>query len=68
KDIQPHWPGVFTEDIDGVIFTPAGVPDNQPGPKIYFFKGAQYIRLDVASVQADGGYPKDIASEWHGLW
>ena len=68
KDIQPSWPGVFAKDIDAVILTPAGVPDNQPGPKLYFFKDTQYVRFDVASFQIDDGYPKDIASAWHGLW
>lgn len=33
--------------------------------KIYFFQGHQYIRM--TGTRMDGGYPKPIAGNWHGL-
>lgn len=32
--------------------------------KIYFFNGEQYTRFDISLVQADSGYPLDIAQFW----
>lgn len=68
KDIASHWPGVFNQDIDAAIFTPAGVPAVQSTPKIYFFKGSEYIRFDVANRKADAGYPREIPDNWRGIW
>src|SRR5689334_16052762 len=36
--------------------------------KAYFFRGAEYIRYDIASDRADPGFPKPIAGNWPGLW
>jgi hypothetical protein len=37
--------------------------------KVYFFKGGEYTRFDIAADKADPGYPKTISSEtWNGLW
>jgi hypothetical protein len=35
--------------------------------KLYFFKGNQYIRFDIASNTVDQGYPKRIAEGWPGV-
>jgi type 1 glutamine amidotransferase len=36
--------------------------------KVYFFKGNQYLRYDIATDRADAGYPKFINNEtWPGL-
>lgn len=34
--------------------------------KLYFFRGAEYIRYDWALDRADPGYPKSIATYWPG--
>ena len=36
--------------------------------KIFFFKGAQYLRYDMKTNRVDDGYPKPIARNWIGLW
>ena len=36
--------------------------------KAYFFKGSEYVRVDLATKEADPGYPKPIAGNWKGLW
>jgi len=55
------WPGmIWTDGIDDVI--------NWGNGKLYFFRGDQYIRYDIADDRADGGYPKKINSQtWQGL-
>jgi hypothetical protein len=48
--------------------TPEVVQEKAKG-KIYFFKGSEYIRFDIAADKADPGYPKTISSAtWNGLW
>ena len=36
--------------------------------KAYFFKGNQYIRVDLATKKADSGYPKPVKGNWCGLF
>jgi hypothetical protein len=38
-----------------------------PNSKAYFFRGAQYIRYDIAKDKADPGYPRAIAGAWPGF-
>ncbi len=36
--------------------------------KIFFFKGSQYLRYDIAKKRVDAGYPKPIDNRnWPGL-
>jgi hypothetical protein len=61
--IADQWPGLadlgFGSDLDAAVLWPNG--------KAFFFKGDQYVRFDVASDQADAGYPQPIADGWAGL-
>jgi hypothetical protein len=60
--IAGNWPGFpsnFTHDIDAAIVWPNG--------KAYFFKGAEYIRYDIATDRVDTGYPLSIAGHWPGF-
>jgi len=61
--IGAQWPGLsaagFDRDIDAAV--------NWGNGKVYFFKGAQYLRYDVAKDKADDGFPKPIAGNWPGL-
>lgn len=36
------------------------------GPWIYFFRGGEYLRFDIAANRVSDGYPKPIADYWHG--
>ena len=61
--IAGNWPGfppAFQEGVD------AEVVWNQQ--KVYFFKGNQYLRYDIAADRVDPGYPLLIAGHWPGLW
>jgi hypothetical protein len=35
--------------------------------KVYFFKGAEYIRYDIYADRADDEWPKRIVDEWNGM-
>jgi hypothetical protein len=59
-DWQACFPTHFADSIDSAVTW-----DNR---KLYFFSGSQYVRYDLDSDQADEGYPKDIATNWPGLW
>jgi hypothetical protein len=62
KPIAGNWPGVpasFASGIDAAIAWNNG--------KAYLFKGANYLRYDIAGDKVDAGYPKSIASNWSGL-
>jgi hypothetical protein len=61
--IAGNWPGFPATFATGVN---ADVVWNNG--KVYFFKGTQYIRYDIASDKVDPGYPKPIAGNWPGLW
>lgn len=61
--IAGNWPGfppAFQEGVDAEV-----VWSHQ---KVYFFKGAQYLRYDIAADRVDAGYPLPIAGHWPGLW
>jgi hypothetical protein len=36
--------------------------------RIYFFRGAEYIRYDFVADRADPGYPRNIADWWPGVF
>jgi hypothetical protein len=38
-----------------------------PNGNVYFFKGSQYDRYNVAEDKVDAGYPKPIAGNWPGF-
>lgn len=61
--IAGNWPGfppAFEEGVDAEV-----VWNHQ---KVYFFKGDQYLRYDIAADRVDPGYPLPIAGHWPGLW
>lgn len=61
--IAGNWPGfppAFQEGVDAEV-----VWNNQ---KVYFFKGNQFLRYDIATDRVDPGYPLPIAGHWPGLW
>ena len=64
KPIAGNWPGLpanFAAGIDAALWSP-------PNQKIYFFKGAEYVRVDPNNAwNVDPGYPKPIAGNWPGL-
>lgn len=63
RPIAGNWPGMseagFATGIDAAV--------NWDGNKVYFFKGAQYVRYDMAVDKVDAGYPKPIAGNWPGV-
>lgn len=64
QSIATNWPGLEkfsggARDIDTAFDAGNG--------KAYFFKGAQYIRYDLAARSADAGYPATISGNWPGL-
>lgn len=63
KEIRGHWTGfpeAWSTGIDASF--------NRLNGKVFFFRGAEYIRFDVASDRSDPGYPKAIAdATWRGL-
>ncbi|WNM62496.1 hemopexin repeat-containing protein [Candidatus Nitrospira neomarina] len=63
KPIADNWPGLpasFNEGIDAAFW-------RESNGKIYFFKGAQYVRITNPADGPDFGYPKPIADNWPGL-
>jgi hypothetical protein len=61
--VADQWPGLaaagFGGGVDAALNLEAG--------KVYFFKGGQYVRYDVATDRVDDGYPLPIAGQWPGL-
>ncbi|MET9065601.1 hemopexin repeat-containing protein [Streptosporangium sandarakinum] len=61
--IGDNWPGLraagFDANLDAAI--------NWGNGKVYFFKGPNYLRYDIATDRADPGYPLPIAGNWPGL-
>jgi hypothetical protein len=63
KAIRGNWarfPARFAAGIDAAVVWNNG--------KAYFFKGAEYIRFDIAADRVDSGYPKPIKGNWPGLF
>ena len=63
QPIAGNWPGFppeFTTGVDADVIWNNG--------KVYFFKGSQYLRYDIAADKVDPGYPVPIAANWRGLW
>ncbi|SAL05796.1 Hemopexin [Caballeronia calidae] len=63
KSIGANWTGFsaagFASGIDAAV--------NDDSGKVYFFKGSQYLRYDIAANAVDAGFPKSIADHWPGL-
>jgi hypothetical protein len=62
KPIAGNWTGVPASwtGIDAAVAWDNG--------KAYFFRGSQYVRVDLASKDVDPGYPKNIVDFWPGLY
>lgn len=61
--IAGNWPGLpssFTSNLDAAVVWDNGYA--------YFFKGAEYVRYDIALDRMSAGYPKPITGNWPGLW
>jgi hypothetical protein len=54
-----NWPSSWTS-VDASVKWDNG--------KVYFFRGSQYLRYDLAAGQVDAGYPLPIAGYWPGLF
>lgn len=59
-NIKNYWPGVIFDKIDTAIYW--------GNSKVYFFSNDQYIRFDMATHQADAGYPKFLTSNYVDNW
>lgn len=63
KAIGANWPGFsaagFATAIDSALDWGNG--------KVYFFKGANYLRYDIPANRVDTGYPLAIADQWTGM-
>lgn len=61
--IAGNWPGFpdswSSSGIDAAINWHAG--------KVFFFKGGEYLRYNMAAGTADPGYPRPIAGNWRGF-
>jgi hypothetical protein len=63
QPIAGNWPGfppAFAAGVDASV-----VWNNK---LVYFFKGTQYLRYNIAADRVDQGYPLPIAGHWPGLW
>jgi hypothetical protein len=63
KPIQDLWtgfPASFAAGVNAAVVWVNG--------KVYFFRGSQYLRHDIAADRVDAGYPRPIAGAWPGLW
>ncbi|MBP0590241.1 hypothetical protein J8I87_11055 [Paraburkholderia sp. LEh10] len=61
--IADGWPGFDAAGFGSAIDTAL----NWGNGKVYFFRGAQYLRYDIASDSIDPGSPADIDASWGGL-
>jgi len=63
RPVAGNWHGMaevgFADRVDAAIKWWNG--------KIYFFRGNQYVRYDIATDQVDTGYPLPIAGNWPGM-
>lgn len=61
-DIAGNWPGfpeTFAAGVDAAVVRPVN-------NKVYFFKGAQYIRFNIDTNKVEAG-PASILNNWPGL-
>ena len=60
RQISDGWPGFsdngFGSDLDTAV--------NWGNGKVYFFKGDQYLRYDIATDKVDDGYPRLTSDGW----
>ena len=63
RSIADGWAGFadagFADSLDASV--------NWGNGKAYFFRGADYIRYDIATDRVDDGYPLQIAENWPGF-
>ena len=64
KKITAGWSGAWAKDIDAAVHWPH---KGEKG-KVYFFRGDEYARFDIAADKVDSGYPKKISAGWSGVW
>jgi matrix metalloproteinase-14 (membrane-inserted) len=55
----PNWPGAWNSGINAAVDLGNGT--------VYFFKGSQYLRYDIAGRRVGDGYPRPIAGNWPGF-
>src|SRR5262249_25823258 len=41
---------------------------NWENGKVYFFKGGEYLRYDIAADRADDRYPRPLTAQWWPNW
>lgn len=58
--IAGNWNMPWTDRIDAAV--------NWGNGKVYFFRGPEYLRYDIARDRMDETYPKSIAGHWNGIW
>jgi hypothetical protein len=63
KTIGSNWPGFATAGFDTKIDTALDWGNG----KVYFFKGADYLRYDIPANRVDAGYPLPIRDHWIGM-
>jgi thiol-disulfide isomerase/thioredoxin len=59
--------GAISDAFPGVTFKQIDAALNYGNGKIYLFSGADYVRLDKATLKMDEGYPKSTADYWAGV-
>ena len=62
RPIAGNWPGFpqsWQSGINGAVTWSKG--------KVYFFKGSEYLRYDIAAGCVEDGYPRPIAGNWKGF-
>lgn len=63
KSIAAYWgemkPGGFDTAMNSALWWDEN--------RVYFFKGDQYVRYDLAADKVDPGFPKTIGSYWNGF-
>jgi hypothetical protein len=60
------WPAAWTT-VDAAINNPAGAPGSYWDKKVYFFRGTEYLRFNVATNSVDIA-PKLISAGWPGVY